>query len=183
MKSITFSLSLFLLFIFADTLAAQADMSPDEMAIQSIIRNMQDAWAAKDSERFASFFADDHDFIVWFGLYFPNSDRTENARNHEGIFTTIYKNWDVELRVDKMRFLRPDLALVHILGAGRDKGLAVPAVPGVIQTVLMEKKETGWQIVSFHNLDIEYDNILRKPEPTEEEKLAYAKAHFKGWYR
>ena len=183
MKSIIFFSAFTLAIIFSNALVAQAELSLDETAIHNVIQGMEDAWAAKNGEVFASYFADDHDFIVWFGLYFPNSNRAENAGNHQGIFNTIYKNWDVELRVDKMRFIRPDLVLVHALGTGHDKGLEVPAVPSVIQSILLEKIEAGWQIISFHNLDIEYEKVLRNPEPTEEEKLAYAKEHYAGWFK
>lgn len=183
MKSVSFFFILSMFIMTTTTVNAQASMSTDEMAIHQVLQGVQDAWAAKDAEKYASYFADKHDFIVWFGLYFPNSDRTENAGNHQAIFSTVYKQWDITLRVDKMRFIRPDLALVHVLGAGRDKGLEAPAYPGVIQSILMEKTDSGWEIISFHNLDIEYDNILRKPEPTDEEKLAYAKEHYKGWFK
>ncbi len=183
MKSITFFFAFLLSVMLSNTAIAQAEMSPDETAIHKVLQGVQDAWAAKDAEQYASYFTDDHDFIVWFGLYFPNSNQVENAGNHHGIFSSVYKNWDIELRVDKMRFIRPDLVLVHALAAGRDKGLEVPASPSHIQSILMEKMEEGWKIISFHNMNIEYENILRKHEPTDEEKLAYAKEHYRGWYK
>ncbi len=183
MKSINSFFTLSLLLFFSNFLFSQAESSPDEMAIHQIIQGMEDAWAAKNGEQFASYFTDDHDFIVWFGLYFPNSNREGNAKNHQGIFNTVYKNWDVELRVDKMRFIRPDLALVHTLGGGREKGMEIPEYPSVIQSILMEKTDGGWHIISFHNLDLEYDKMLRKAEPSDEEKVAYAREYFRGWYQ
>ena len=183
MKSISFFFFFSVALVFSNALFAQAEMSPDEMAIHKVVQGMEDAWAAKDGEKFASCFADDHDFVVWFGLYFPNSNRAANAKNHQGIFNTVYKNWDVEIRVDKMRFLQSDLVLVHTLGAGREKGAEIPEYPSLIQSILMKKSDAGWQIISFHNLDLEYDKILRKPEPEEEEKITYAKENYKGWYR
>ena len=50
-------------------------------------------------------------------------------------------------------------------------------------SMLVEKTDTGWEIVSFHNLDIEYELVLRNNFPSEEEKVAYAKKHYQGWYR
>ena len=183
MKSFSFLTTIFIVFIFSNSISAQAEMSPDEMAIQEVLQGIEDAWAAKDGEQFAAYFANDHDFIVWTGMYFPNINQATNARNHQGIFNSIYKNWDVTLRVDKTRFIRPDLALVHVLGAGRDKGQEIPPYPNVIQSVLMEKTGASWQIISFHNLDIEYESNLRKNFPTEVDKVVYAKKHYKGWYK
>ncbi|MEZ4930601.1 MAG: hypothetical protein R2788_00530 [Saprospiraceae bacterium] len=40
--------------------------------------------------------------------------------------------------------------------------------------MMMTKNDGNWEIV-FHNNNIEYDQLLRKPAPTDEEKLAYAK--------
>ena len=183
MKSISFFILFSISLFFSKSVIGQTELSHDEVAIHKILQGMTDAWAAKDGEQFASFFADDHDFIVWAGMYSPNNTRENNARGHQGIFNTIYKNWDVELRVDKMRFVRPDLALVHVLGAGGEKGKELPPYPNVLQSILMEKTETGWHILSFHNLDIEYETILRKPFPTDADKVAYAKEHYKGWYQ
>ena len=76
------------------------------MAIHQILQDMQDAWAAKSGEGFAAHFADDHDFVVWHGMYSPSINREANAKGHQFIFDTMYKNWDVDLKVDKMR-LRP----------------------------------------------------------------------------
>lgn len=183
MKSISFVIVFFFAFSFTQNMQAQAEMSPDEMAIHKIINNMQTAWAEKDGEQFSTNFADDHDFVVWSGLYFPNIDKAINAQSHQGIFNSIYKNWDVDLRIDKIRFIRPDLALVHTLGGGREKGQPAPAYPSVLQSILMEKTDAGWQIISFHNMKLEWETMLRNNFPTEEEKIAYAKEHYRGWYQ
>ena len=183
MKSITYFFLFSTILFFQKNTMAQTETLLDETAIHQVLQGMQDAWAAKDGEQFASYFTDDHDFIVWFGLYFPNSNKEQNAGNHNGIFNSVYKNWDIECRMDKIRFIRLDIALVHLLSAGRDKGMDVPTAPSHIQTILMEKTDGKWEIISFHNMNLEYEKILRKPEPTEEEKVAYAKEHYKGWYR
>ncbi len=63
--------------------------------------------------------------------------------------------FDIRLKVDKIKFIRPDIALMHVIGVMYGKGTEVPKDPGVLMSLLLEEKEGKWQIISFHNLDLE----------------------------
>ncbi|MGB8191628.1 MAG: SgcJ/EcaC family oxidoreductase [Chitinophagaceae bacterium] len=151
----------------------------DDQAIQKIVTTMETGWAQKSGEVFSSVFADVHDYIVWNGYYFPGMSRKANAAGHQDLFSGVYRTYDVKFKIDKIRFVRTDLALAHVYGGGYEKGQAVPENPTVLMTMLLEKKDGNWKIISFHNLDLEaFENKAtadRSPMPL---NVMYA-----GWYK
>jgi len=162
--------------ITASALAQPANA--DEQAIQKIVSTMETGWVEKKGDVFASVFADVHDYIVWNGYYFPNMNRQGNAAAHQGLFNGVYRNYDVKFKIDKVRFLRNDLALVHVYGGGYEKG-KTPEHPTVLMTMIIEKKDGDWKVISFHNMDLEaFENkeiADRSPMPL---NVMYA-----GWYK
>jgi len=124
-------------------------MTTDEAALQSIVEQMQSAWNRGDSVAFASLFAEDADFIHLLGGYGGGREVIEAA--HRQVFDTIYRGSRVDVRIEKLRFLRPDIAamlLVSDLQFHRgDRLLTAQSRP----TLIAEKKEGHWQILVFQN--------------------------------
>lgn len=151
----------------------------DEEAMRTSISAMEKGWIAKSGEQFAASFADVHDYIVWNGYYFPNMTKAQNAAGHQNLFSGPYRTLDLMLKPDKFKFIRTDLALVHCYGATYEKGTAVPENPTVLMTILFEKKDGVWKIISFHNLDLEsfQDKEIADHSPMPV-KVMYA-----GWYK
>lgn len=171
-----FTLSvLFIGFITAAT--GQISMK-DQEAIRNAVRTMQDGWNARSGQMFSTSFAPTHDYIVWNGLYFNDQSRENNARAHQGIFDSVYKTTDVKLTVDDMRQIREDLVLVHVLGATYEHNTPVPDNPKVIISMLMEKQNSEWKIISFHNSDIEISFEPGVPNGSP----VPPQAMFKSWY-
>ncbi|HMQ62539.1 MAG TPA: SgcJ/EcaC family oxidoreductase [Flavilitoribacter sp.] len=183
MKTITFSFTILFAFVFSNVLTAQSDLSPDEMAVRQIMQDLQDAWNNKSGEQFAAHFAADHSIVVWSGLYMPHLTPEVNAESHQGLFDSVFRTLYMNLKVDNVRFVRPDAAMVHTLVRTWEGTEKAPDYPELLATSLLVKNGDKWEIVSFLNLDIEYDELLRKPEPTDEEITAFAKERFPGWYR
>jgi uncharacterized protein (TIGR02246 family) len=159
---------MFLLSMITSIATLHAEGKPaDEKAIRQVVQTMQDAWNAKSGEQFASVFAEGHDYIVWTGMYMPGTPVVANARAHQGIFDTQYKNSDMEIRVDKIRFIREDIATAHFLAAAYEHGTPVPEHPSVIVSILLEKQEGAWKIIAFHNCDIElsFEPGAQNPSP------------------
>lgn len=151
----------------------------DEQAIQQIVNTMEKGWTEKNGQIFSSVFADTHDYIVWNGYYFPNMTRERNAGAHQNLFSGPYRTYDVKFKIDKMKFIRPDLAIVHVYGGGYEKSKPAPEHPTVLMSMVIEKKDGTWKIISFHNLDLEaFENkeiAERAPMPL---NVMYA-----GWYK
>ena len=164
---------------FAVTTLTHAQLNDnDRTALRTMVQTLEDGWFAKSGKKFASQFAPVHDYIVWNGMYMSNITPEENAIAHQGIFDTFYKYTDLKLRVDKMKSLRPDLALIHVLGATYERGTAAPENPKVIITMLVEKQNDTWKIISFHNCDIEisFDPDAQTTSPVP------PRAMFGSWY-
>ena len=86
---------------------------------------------------------------------------------------------DIRLKVDKIKFIRPDIALTHAIGVSYTKGQELPKNPGVLMTILLEKKNSTWQIISFHNLDLEtfQNEDIKKGMPFPAEVM------YASWYK
>lgn len=150
----------------------------DEIEIRQLVQNLADGWSNGDGELFASSFSDTHDFIVWNGFYFPNQSKQRNAKAHTELFQSIYRNTDMYLIIDKMKFITDDIALVYYYGALAKDGEPRPKDPDVIISTVMVKGAEGWKIESFHNLDLEIfqDEDLRKHTPVAPEEM------YSSWY-
>jgi uncharacterized protein (TIGR02246 family) len=85
--------------------------SPDDVqdrsAIEAVVSELERVWAAGNGQAWASYFAEDVDFTVWFGLYLRSRDAIAAA--HQEIFDSFYKSTKLRLDVRDLRFLRPDL--------------------------------------------------------------------------
>lgn len=171
------------LLIMLTTIAASAAIAQtgtaDEQALGKLLNTMETGWVQKNGEMFASVFADNHDFVVWNGYYFPNTSQKSTAMSHQGLFDGPFKTYDIRLKVDKIRFIRPDIALIHALGAGYQKGQPIPEDPGVLMSIIAEKKNGTWKIVSFHNLDLE---MFQDKEIAERSPMP-AKVMYANWYK
>ncbi|MES2776405.1 MAG: SgcJ/EcaC family oxidoreductase [Bacteroidota bacterium] len=160
-------------------MAAISQTDTDKKEIVKAVATIEEGWMQKDGKKFASPFAEVHDFIVWNGYYFPNETRAMAAMSHQRLFDGPFKTWDIRLKVDKMKFIRPDIALIHVLGVGYDKGKEVPANPGVLMSLLFEKKDGIWEIIAFHNLDLEtfQNEEVKKGMPFPAEVM------YANWYK
>src|SRR4028118_83035 len=104
----------FVLFIANVNSYAQKDDSKiqGESAIRANIEQMMKGWNTKSGAEFAKPFAEDSDYVVVNGMHIKG--RAANAQGHQQIFDTIYKDSNVSLKVEQIRFLRPDVAVVHV---------------------------------------------------------------------
>lgn len=168
-----------LIIMTAITTTAAMAQSTDEQAIRKVVSTMETGWIKKDGQLFASVFAETHDFIVWNGYYFPGWSRQANAGAHQGLFNGPFATSDIKLKIDKIKFLRPDLALTHVFGARYDKGTSIPEDPGVLMSIIMEKKDGAWKIISFHNLDLEGF----QDKPIADQSPMPLKVMYAGWYK
>ena len=127
--------------------------SKDEAAIRQVVRQVQDGWNAHDSKAFAEPFAADADYVVVNGTLAKG--REEIEKGHTGIFTTIYKDSRNVATIKSVRFLRKDVAVVHIewnlefqVNGETKKGHAM-------NTMIMTKDNGKWSIAAFQNTPIQ----------------------------
>ncbi len=132
---------------------ASQDSGADEAAIRQIVKQVEDGWNAHDGKAFAAPFATDADYVVVNGNYIKG--REAIAAGHTQIFTTIYKESHNVGTVKSIRFLRPDVAIVHIewnlefsMGGETKKSRAM-------NTMIMAKEGGKWSIAAFHNTPVQ----------------------------
>lgn len=122
----------------------------DEAAIRESVKQLETGWNTKSGAVFAKPFAEDADYVVINGMYIKGRAAIQTA--HQRIFDTIYKDTNIKLEVKQIRFLRPDVAVVHVNGHrdGPTKDLTGDA----ILTLVMTKEQQGWAIAAFQNTSV-----------------------------
>jgi uncharacterized protein (TIGR02246 family) len=132
--------------------ASNKDAASDEKTIRQIVQDVQDGWNAHDGKAFAAPFAEDADYVIVNGQHIKGRKAIEEG--HTGIFTTIYKDSRNAATIKNIRFLRPDVALVHVewnlefrMGGELQKGHAM-------NTMVMVRDNGKWSIAAFHNTPI-----------------------------
>ncbi len=94
-----------------DKTSQNAPKAADESAVRALVQKCIEGWNKGSGEAFAAQFAEDSDFVGSPGGHIKG--RRQNASNHQRIFDTFYKGTRLWLQVKSVRFLRPDVALVH----------------------------------------------------------------------
>lgn len=125
----------------------------DEKAIRANVGQMVKGWNTKSGEQFAKPFAEDADYVVINGMQIKG--RAAIAKGHQGIFDTIYKNTNLELVVEKIRFLRPDVAVVHVSGTATTPQEVSVQTTKARMTLVMTKTDGKWEISAFQNTAIQ----------------------------
>jgi len=87
-------------------------MTGEEGPRLEIVKNLEQAWNNGDSVAWTKQFVDEADFIHVLGGFFHGSRDIEHG--HRTIFDTIYKGSRNRYQVEKVRFVRPDVAVVLI---------------------------------------------------------------------
>lgn len=129
-----------------------AKPSSDEAAIRLIIQQVQNGWNAHDAKAFAAPFAADADYVVVNGMHLKG--RAEIESGHAQIFATVYKESRNQATIKSIRFLRPDVALVHLEWNLEFTIDGTPQKGHAMNTVVMTKEGEKWGIAAFHNTPI-----------------------------
>lgn len=151
--------SKFLVIVFASLVfsgsasMAQTPVASDEAAVRAVVQQVQDGWNTHDAKAFSAPFALDADYVVINGMKAKGRDEIE--KGHAGIFSTIYKDSKNVGTVKSVRFIRPDVAVVHIewsleyqMGGQARKGRAM-------NTMVMTKEAGKWSIAVFQNTSMD----------------------------
>jgi uncharacterized protein (TIGR02246 family) len=120
--------------------------SKDRAALEAIVQKLQAAWNAGDGDAFAEPFAENADFVTMRAEHMRG--RATIASGHNGIFRTIYAGSVVQLTIEALRLLRPDVALLHV-----HSQLDAPTGPmagkhGARFSMVLTRERVGWEIAS-----------------------------------
>ena len=126
---------------------AQNDRAADEAAIRENVKQMVSGWNTKSGALFATPFADDADYVIINGNYIKG--REVIAQSHQRIFDSIFKDTTLTLEVKQIRFIRPEVAVVHV--SGHRDSPTKELNQGAMITLVMTKEKQGWKIAAFQN--------------------------------
>jgi uncharacterized protein (TIGR02246 family) len=104
------------------------DTMTDEAAVRALYQQMMDAWDAGSGDRFAAPFTSDGDFVAFDGVHFRR--REQIAAFHQQLFDKWMKGSCLVGSVETVRFVAPDVAVVHAVGNTVMRGKSRPAPSG-----------------------------------------------------
>jgi len=146
MKTLVF-VTLLMLGFSGQTVDVTDSRAADEAAMRESVKQLETGWNTKSGALFAKPFAEDADYVVINGRYLKG--RAEIQAAHQQIFDTVYKDTKITLNVKQIRFLRADVAVVHVNGH-RD-GPTNELNQDAMLTLMMTKEKDGWVIAAFQN--------------------------------
>jgi len=126
-----------------------SNSTADRSAIDAIVAGLEAAWNAGDGRKFGAPFAADADFVTILAEHLRGREAIANG--HAAIFRTIYAGSVNRFTIESLRFMKPDVALVHV-----DASLDAPVGPLAGRhkakfSAVLTREPGGWQIASFHN--------------------------------
>jgi uncharacterized protein (TIGR02246 family) len=122
----------------------------DEAAVRGLYRELMDGWNRGSGDAFAAAFTEDGDLVAFDGTHFEG--REEIAPFHQELFDKWLKGTRLVGRVKSVRFLSPDLALMHAVGGTVMRGKSEPAPErDSIQTLVAIRQGGEWRLAALDN--------------------------------
>jgi uncharacterized protein (TIGR02246 family) len=122
----------------------------DQEAVFQVIKNVVQAWADNDADRFADQYAADATLIS--DTYMRDQDHIRSFMSSERGFAGVYKGSVLEVDPMHIRFVRDDVAIVTTQGSITFPSLpAAEAKKDFLGTVVMVKGENGWKFSAYQN--------------------------------
>jgi uncharacterized protein (TIGR02246 family) len=129
---------------------AAANHSADEAAVRALYQQLMDGWNQGSGDAFAAVFTEDGDLVAFGGTHFKG--RQEIAPFHQQLFDKWLKGSRLVGQVKDVRFLSPDIALMHAVGGTVMRGKSEPSPErDSIQTLLATRQDGEWRLAAFQN--------------------------------
>jgi uncharacterized protein (TIGR02246 family) len=137
----------------------QTTKSPpeNESTICALYFQMIDGWNKGDGNVFAAPFAEDADLVGFDGTHLKG--RQEIASFHRRLFDTFVRGSRLIGKVRSVRFLTPDVAIMHSVGGTIMAGQSdIESDRNSVHTIVAKKDDVGnqWRIVAFQNTRAQY---------------------------
>jgi uncharacterized protein (TIGR02246 family) len=125
--------------------------STDEAAVRALYQEFMEAWNRGSGAELAAVFTTDGDLVGFDGTHLKG--RQEIARFHQRLFDTWLRGSRLVGQVTGVRFLGPDVAVLHAVGGTVLRGRRAPAPErDSIQTLVVSRRAEGdWRLAAFQN--------------------------------
>jgi uncharacterized protein (TIGR02246 family) len=141
----------------------------DEVEIRALYLQLMDGWNRGSGEAFAAPFAEDGDLVSMDGTHLKG--RQEIISFNQKLFDTYVKGSRLVGKVRSVRFLTPDIAIMHAVG-GTIMAAQTDIEPdrNSIQTLVAMKGSSGkWRLAAFQNTRAQYLGRLEQSQALTEE--------------
>ena len=137
----------------------------DEEAIRALFFQMMDGWNKGSGEAFSAPFEEDGEQVGFDGTHLKG--RQHIASFHQQLFDTFVKGSRLVGKVRSLRFLTPDVAIMHTIGGTIMAGQTdVEPERNSVQVFTAKKDDRGnWRIAAFANIRAQY---IGRPEQSQE---------------
>lgn len=120
----------------------------DEQAVRGVVADLIAAWNRHDAVGAAAVMTTDVDMVAPPGMYAHG--RAQIEADSPGMFATVYKDAHESVTTDRIRFLRPDVALVD--GTFAIVGPNFPGDARGLQTVVLMKEHGRWAVAALRRM-------------------------------
>ena len=127
-----------------------AESPADERAVRELFERLLEDWTRGDGDAYGSRFIEDADYVAFDGTH--TRGRAGISVSHQELFDKWLKGTRLTGRIESVKFLGPDVALVHATGGTILRGKAKPSPErDSIQTLVAVHQDEGWRFAAFHN--------------------------------
>jgi uncharacterized protein (TIGR02246 family) len=146
---------------FTAPVAAAAEAAPsgptaaDRGQVEAVAQRFAEAWNRHDAKALVAPFGQQADFVNYIGMHWRGREEIERA--HARIHETRMKDSQLTILASAVRFLRPDVALLHatweLRGDTGIEGKLLPPRQGVL-TFVVARQDGRWLVEAAQNTDI-----------------------------
>ncbi|MGD8895391.1 MAG: SgcJ/EcaC family oxidoreductase [Acidobacteriota bacterium] len=129
-------------------LVVAQETTDEEAALKAVGSQWADAWNAGDMTAVGALYAEDADYVNFFGQSFKGREQIEAsfAEVHEG----VYKGSKISIETTAVRLVKPDVAISdsawEMTGLPEVEGPAMPSKG--LSTAVMVKQDGEWKIAA-----------------------------------
>jgi uncharacterized protein (TIGR02246 family) len=127
-------------------------MNPEreDRGVRALYQQLMDGWNAGNAEAFAAPFEEQADFVAFDGTHVRG--RHDIVSSHRPLFAKWLKGTRLTGEVRSVRWLSPDVALIHAYGGTIMRNKSEPAPErDSVQTLVAVKRAGEWRLAAFHN--------------------------------
>ena len=122
----------------------------DEAAVCALYEQLMKGWNRGSGAEFAAAFAEDGDLVAFDGTRFRG--RVGISTSHQELFDRWMKGTRLVGRIESVRFLGSDVAVMHAAGSTVMRGKTKPSPErDSIQTLVAERRNGEWRLAAFQN--------------------------------
>ncbi|WP_353064737.1 SgcJ/EcaC family oxidoreductase [Tunturibacter psychrotolerans] len=143
---------------------ADAQSKADESSVRNVPRAFAAAWAKHDGTQLSKIMSEDVDFVNVSGEWLRG--RSDFALFHSRLLSGRFKDSTVTPLTTSVRFLRPDLAVLHWswrIDGDKNLDLTSRKTRFGLFTMIVEKKDGTWLVTAAQNT-----NHVPPPNPDPE---------------